>query len=268
VGDLAVALGRLRAHHSPTLTDYATALEKAEAADRARTAFLGLVSTELRTPLDQIVASAKALLDPASEELAPEQAEDVRIVLSSSLHLHELIDEVLDVSAIATGQVALKLEDIDVGLLVSDVAKAQRPIVQKKGVEVRLDVEPPSPHVRGDERRLRQVLTNIISNASKFTEHGYIEVSARRRGDEVEVCVRDTGPGIDPKQLPRLFTEFVQLGSLKQRAHGTGLGLAICKRLVEAHGGRVAAESTLGQGSLFRVVLPVTGPGAAAGRAA
>jgi signal transduction histidine kinase len=261
VGDLAAALGRLRAHLRPALAEYETALEKAQAADRARDEFLQLVSAELRTPLDQIVSGARALLDPASEKLSAEQTEDVRIVLSSSLHLVDLIDEVLDVSAIATGQVNLKLEDCDLGRVVGDVAKAQRPIVQNKGVEVRLDVGEPSPRARADEKRIRQVITNIISNAAKFTEKGSIEVWAKHHGaGEVELGVRDTGPGIDPKQLPRLFTEFVQLGSLKQRAHGTGLGLAICKRLVEAHGGKVAAESTPGVGSTFRVTLPVGGP--------
>jgi signal transduction histidine kinase len=260
VGDLAAALGALRNHLRPTLADYEVALEKAQAADQARTQFLQLVSSELRSPLDAIVAGAQALLDPASEKLTPEQAEDVRIVSSSSLHLVDLIDEVLDISAIATGQVVLKFADVDVGRVVGEVAKAQRPIVQKKGVEVRIHIDEPSPHAKIDERRLRQVVTNLVGNAAKFTEKGFVEVSAHARGGEIEISVRDTGPGIAPEQLPRLFTEFVQLGSLKQRAHGTGLGLAICKRLVEAHGGRVSADSVPGQGSTFRVVVPVAGP--------
>jgi signal transduction histidine kinase len=260
VGDLAAALGALRAHLRPTLKEYEVALEKAQAADRARTDFLGLVSTELRSPLDQIVAGAQSLLDPESEKLTPEQAEDVRIVASSSLHLVDLIDEVLDISAIATGQVTLKLADIDVGLLAGDVAKTQRPMLQQKGVEVRIHIDEPSPRARADEKRLRQVVMNLVGNAAKFTEKGHIEVTAKRIGNEIEIAIRDTGPGIAPDALPKLFTEFVQLGSLKQRAHGTGLGLAICKRLVEAHGGRVAAESKLGQGSTFRVVVPMAGP--------
>ncbi|HEX6835337.1 MAG TPA: HAMP domain-containing sensor histidine kinase, partial [Polyangia bacterium] len=189
-----------------------------------------------------------------------EQKEDVRIVLTSATHLVDLIDEVLDISAIATGQVQLKLGDVDVGQLVGDVAKAQRPLVQQKGVEIKIDIESPSPHARADERRLRQVVTNIISNAVKFTDKGSIEIAARKDGERVVISVKDTGPGIAEEQLPKLFSEFVQLGSLKQRARGTGLGLAICKRLVEAHGGQVAAESTLGKGSIFRVLLPLRGP--------
>jgi signal transduction histidine kinase len=260
VGALATALGRLRARLQPGLAEYQSALEKAQAADQARTDFLGLVSAELRNPLDRILGGARTLLDPGAELLTTEQKEDVRIVLTSATHLVDLIDEVLDISAIATGQVSLKLSDVDIGQLVGDVAKAQRPLVQQKGVEIKIDIESPSPHARADERRLRQVITNIISNAVKFTDKGSIEISARRDAEKVVISVKDTGPGIAEEQLPKLFSEFVQLGSLKQRARGTGLGLAICKRLVEAHGGQVAAESAVGKGSTFRVLLPARGP--------
>jgi signal transduction histidine kinase len=259
-GELAAALGRLRARLQPRITEYRHALERAQAADRARDEFLQLVSVELRSPLDEIVAAARSLLDSSSEPMTPEQREDVKTVVSAAHHLLELIDEVLDVSAIASGQVQLKLADVDLGKLLADVAKAQRPIVQGKGVEVRIDVAVPSPHVRGDERRLRQVITNIVSNAVKFTERGAIELAVRPADGKIELTVKDTGPGIAADQLPKLFREFVQLGSLKQRAHGTGLGLAICKRLVNAHQGEVTAESELGVGSTFRVVLPVAGP--------
>src|SRR5262249_21220978 len=153
-----------------------------------------------------------------AEPLSDEQKEDVRIILSSTTHLVDLIDEVLDISAIATGKVHLKLGDVDVGQLVGDVAKAQRPLVQHKGVEIRIEIPHPSPHARADERRLRQVVTNIISNAVKFTEKGSIEIRAQKEAERVHISVRDTGPGIAGEQLPRLFTEFVQLGSLKQRA--------------------------------------------------
>jgi len=260
VGDLATALGRLRARLAPGLAEYQAALDKANAADQARSEFLTLISAELRTPLDRILAGARTLLDPSAELLSDEQKEDVRIVLTSATHLVDLIDEVLDISAIATGQVHLKLAEVDVGQLVGDVAKAQRPMVQQKNVEIKIDIEAPSPHARADERRLRQVVTNIISNAVKFTEKGSIEIGVKRDKERVVISVKDTGPGIAEEQLPKLFSEFVQLGSLKQRARGTGLGLAICKRLVEAHGGNVTAESRLGAGSTFRIIVPVGGP--------
>jgi signal transduction histidine kinase len=255
VGALATALGRLRARLSPGLAEYQAALEKAEAADRTRSDFLTLISAELRTPLDRILTAARTLLDPASAPLSDEQKEDVRIVLTSVTHLIELIDEVLDLSAIASGQVMLRMNPVDVGRLVGDVARAQRPLVQK-GVEIKLSIGTPSPTAHADERRLRQVVTNIISNAVKFTERGSIELSVQTEGGHIVVRVQDSGPGIAEEQLPKLFSEFVQLGSLTHRARGTGLGLAICKRLVEAHGGQVTAESQLGVGSTFCVILP------------
>jgi signal transduction histidine kinase len=260
VGDLAAALGELRRKLRPVIDEYRVALEKSQAADDARDELLARVSVALRTPLNQVIAAGEAMLDLRADPLSAEQRDDVKTVLSASRHLIDLIDEVLDVSAIATGQVVLRLGDVDLGALVSDVAKTQRPIVQKKGVEVKVKVCSPSPLIRGDEARLRQVLTNIISNAVKFTEKGSIDISVEQSGGVASVHVADTGPGIPAEALPKLFREFVQLGSLKQRAHGTGLGLAICKRLVEAHGGDVGAESVLGQGSIFYIKVPVVGP--------
>jgi signal transduction histidine kinase len=260
VGHLAAALGRLRAHLQPMILDYRSALERATSADKARDEFLQLVSIELRGPLDKIISGAQILIADTADPLTLEQREDVKTVLAASRHLTELIDEVLDISAIATGQITLRLAPVDLGQLVSDVAKIQRPIVQKKGVEVKVAIDQPSPVVRADERRLRQVMTNIVSNAVKFTDSGSIEIIVKVDDKLVGVSVKDTGPGIAAEALPKLFREFVQLGSLKQRAHGTGLGLAICKRLVEAHGGEVSAESQVGVGSTFRVKLPIAGP--------
>jgi signal transduction histidine kinase len=242
------------------ILDYRSALERATAADKARDEFLQLVSIELRGPLDKIISGAQLLIADTADPLTLEQREDMKTVLAASRHLTELIDEVLDISAIATGQITLRLAPVDLGQLVSDVAKIQRPIVQKKGVEVKVAIDQPSPVVRADERRMRQVLTNIVSNAVKFTESGSIEIIVKVDDKLVGVSVKDTGPGIPADALPKLFREFVQLGSLKQRAHGTGLGLAICKRLVEAHGGEVSAESELGVGSTFRVRVPIAGP--------
>jgi signal transduction histidine kinase len=264
IGELSAALDRLRARLEPALAEYRAALTRAQSADRARDEFLALVSAELRAPLDELIAATEAMLDSAAEPLTTEQADDVRTVRSAGRHLSDLIDEVLDVSAIASGRVTLRLEQVDLGELAADVAKTQRPLVQKKGVELRVTVDGPAPLAYADGRRLRQVLMNLVSNAVKFTERGEIEITVRRADATVEIAVRDTGPGIAPEALPRLFQEFVQLGSLKQRAHGTGLGLAICKRLVEAHGGEISAASEVGRGSTFRVLVPTSGPPAPA----
>jgi signal transduction histidine kinase len=263
VGELTAALGRLRARLRPIVDDYRLALERATAANKKRDEFLALVSVELRSPLNQVISSAEALLSPTrSDPLTREQEEDVRTILSASRHLTELIDEVLDISAIATGQVHLRLTEVDVAAVAAEIVKAQRPLVQKKGLEIHVDVPSPTPLVRADEKRVRQVLTNLISNAVKFTDEGRVDVSVSRplENGRVRISVVDTGPGIPETQLGNLFREFVQLGSLKQRAHGTGLGLAICKRLVEAHGGEVSATSIVGKGSTFAIELPVHGP--------
>jgi signal transduction histidine kinase len=265
IGRLAAALASLRAKLKPTIAEYHRALAEAQTADRARDEFLQLVSIELRSPLDKVIARAKSMLEDPADPLTSEQKDDVNTVLAASRQLTDLIDEVLDVSAIATGQVQLRLARTDIGAIVSEVVKIQRPILMKKGVDVQLTVDEPSPEARADERRVRQVLTNIVSNAVKFTERGSIDVKVRCVGSNIEISVKDTGPGMPAEALPKLFREFVQLGSLKQRAHGTGLGLAICRRLVDAHGGTVRAESELGVGSTFHVTLPVAGPAADSG---
>ena len=257
VGDLAVALAQLRLRLRPGLVEHDEALARAHVADQERERFLALVSEELRAPLDRILGCSRVLLE-GGEPLQPAQREDVRLIVSSSTHLTELIEEVLDLSAIATGQVRLRLGDVDLGALAADVARAQRPLIGARPVELRVIAPERDARVRGDERRLRQVATNLISNAVKFTTEGTITITVARAPDAWVLSVADTGPGIAPEQLPRLFVEFVQLGTLRQRARGTGLGLAICKRLIEAHGGTVTADSVLGRGTTFTVRLPTT----------
>jgi signal transduction histidine kinase len=256
VGELAVALAHLRVRLRPGLAEHDEALKRANAADQERDHFLALVSDELRAPLDRILDDARQLLE-GDEPLTAAQREDIRLVVGSSTHLTELIEEILDLSAIATGQINLRLGEVDLASLANDVGRAQRPLLGGRAVSLQVEVPEQGARVRADERRLRQVITNLVSNAVKFTAQGAITIEvANERGSQV-LRVRDTGPGIAAEQLPRLFTEFVQLGSLRQRARGTGLGLAICKRLIEAHGGSIAAESVLGQGSTFTVRLPL-----------
>ena len=260
VGDLAVSLAKLRVQLRPGLVEHDEALRRARAADRERDHFLGLVSTELRSPLDRILGASRELLDETAAPLTTSQREDVRLIVSSATHLTGLIEEVLDLSAIATGRIQLREEPLDFGALVTSVARSQRPLL-RSNVELRTEIpdQPEAARVVGDERRLRQVVTNLVSNAVKFTTEGQITLTVRRERERVVLVVVDTGPGIDAAHLPRLFTEFVQLGSLRQRARGTGLGLAICRRLIDAHGGSISATSTVGVGSTFTVILPVGG---------
>ncbi len=257
VGDLAVALARLRAHLRPSLVEHDEALERARAADRERDQFLALVSEELRAPLDRILESSRLLLE-GQEPLTPSQREDIRLIVSSSTHLTELIEEVLDLSAIATGQIKLRRGEVDLGALATDVVRAQRPLLGQRPVSLQLDLPSGEVRVDADERRLRQVLTNLVSNAVKFTTEGSITIAIAREPTAIVLSVADTGPGIPAEQLPKLFSEFVQLGTLRQRARGTGLGLAICRRLIDAHQGRITAESEVGKGTRFIVRLPLS----------
>ncbi len=258
------ALEAYRQSVRPLLADYEQALTKSTAADAERTEFLNLVSAELRTPLDLIMRSAETLIDADSEPLAAEQQEDVRIIISACKHLHELIDEVLDLSAVATGDIHLRPSRFAIDALANELGQAQRPILQRKNVELRLRMPSAPIEVEADAKRIRQVLSNLLSNAAKFTTKGFVEVTVEVHGDRVRVSVEDSGPGISEDELPRLFNEFSQVGSVKQRALGTGLGLAICKRLVEAHGGKIEVRSVLGRGSTFALLLPVP-PAAPAG---
>jgi signal transduction histidine kinase len=255
VGDLAVALARLRVRLRPGLVEHDEALARARAADQERDQFLTLVSEELRAPLDRILGSSRLLLE-GEEPLSLAQREDMRLIVSSSTHLIELIEEVLDLSAIATGRINLRRADVDVSQIVADVARAQRPLLGARKIELRLDLPEAPVRAFADERRLRQVVTNLVSNAVKFTREGAITLSVKRDDRGCTIAIADTGPGIPPEQLPRLFAEFVQLGTLRERARGTGLGLAICKRLIDAHGGTIRADSVVERGSTFTVHLP------------
>ena len=259
VGDLAVALDRLRLQLRPGLLEHDEALTRARAANDERDRLLALVSEELRLPLDRILGDASLLLD-GDEELTAPQREDIRLIVSSATHLTGLIEEVLDLSAIATGQVSLHVGICDLGAVVTDVARAQKPLVGARDVAIEVALPQDGPvSLAADERRLRQVVTNLVSNAVKFTPAGTITLTVVREDGHVIMTVRDSGIGMDRAQIPRLFSEFVQLGTLRERARGTGLGLAICKRIIEAHGGTVAADSELGRGTVFTVRLPIAG---------
>lgn len=256
VGELAVALDRLRLQLRPGLLEHDAALTRARTANNERDRLLALVSDELRLPLDRILGDARVLLE-GDEELTDSQREDIRLIVSSATHLTSLIEEVLDLSAIATGQVSLHVGVCDLGAVVTDVARAQKPLIGRRNVVMQVDL-PADGHfvITADERRLRQVVTNLVSNAVKFTATGTITLAVKREHSDVVMSVRDSGIGMDPTQIPRLFSEFVQLGTLRERARGTGLGLAICKRIIEAHGGTIGAESELGRGTVFTVRLP------------
>jgi signal transduction histidine kinase len=169
-----------------------------------------------------------------------------------------LINSVLDLSKIEAGQLTLDLADYSLGDVTQTVYSAVEALAIDKKLAFRVDVAPELPRGRGDERRLAQVLLNLVSNAIKFTDAGEVMIRASASDGSFNVSVRDTGPGISPADQAKLFQEFQQAdNSITRKKGGTGLGLAISKRIIEMHGGRIWIDSVLGQGSTFSLTLPV-----------
>lgn len=231
---------------------------EAEAANRAKDDFLAVVSHELRTPLNAILGWAVLLQSNGSDRDLTTRA--LQAIERNARMQRQVIDDLLDVSAITAGKVSLDMQDIDLRAVVAAAEDSVRPIAEAKGIA--LEDEPPStlPRVRGDARRLQQVYWNLLSNAIKFTpEGGRVRVCTTATPSWVEVRVTDSGIGIAPPFLPHVFDRFRQLDSSPARSYnGLGLGLAIVRELVELHGGRVKADSAgEGRGATFTVSLPV-----------
>ena len=239
------------------------AKQEAELANQAKSEFLSRMSHELRTPLNAVLGFAQLL---ELEGLTAEQRESVAHILKAGRHLLGLIDEVLDISRIEAGHLSISLEPVRLSDVIGEVLDLVHPLAARWNV--RID-GPPSefrdPYVLADRQRLKQVLLNFLSNAAKFNRpEGQVNVSVDDApGDRLRVNVTDTGPGIPPEKMGRLFTPFDRLGAEERVVEGTGLGLALSKRLAEVMGGTVGAESTVGLGSRFWVELPrVEGPAA------
>ncbi len=271
------------------------ALREAEAAGRAKTDFLLNVSHELRTPLNAVLGFSELLRGQAATQLDTKQARYLDHIHESGKHLLELINEILDLGKVEAGQAVLQCEAVEVAPLVDAAVTLVGELAHRKGLVVHSEIASELPSVSGDPVRLKQILFNLLSNAVKFTppggritvtarhicdlKSGYLEPQSQlpppppqsqianpksQMLDFVEITVSDTGIGLRAEDMLRLFIPFTQLEDpLRKRHEGTGLGLALTKRLVELHGGTIAASSPgEGQGSTFTVVLPVEGGGA------
>ncbi|MGX7709564.1 ATP-binding protein [Methylobacterium sp. Gmos1] len=231
------------------------ARSRAEAASVAKSRFLASVSHEFRTPLNGIMGMADLMLETP---LSPEQRTYAEAVKTSGEALLSLIDGILDFSKIEAGRLDLAAEPFDPAALVESVVELLAPRAQDKGLEIAADIEALPALLIGDADRVRQILINLAGNAVKFTEAGGVGVTASWAEDGLTVAVHDTGPGIPEERLPVLFQEFEQGdGSASRRHEGTGLGLAITRRLVDRMGGRLDVASRPGEGSCFRVHLPL-----------
>jgi signal transduction histidine kinase len=225
-------------------------------ANRLKTEFVSMVSHELRTPLTSIQGYAELLLE--DERIAGEQRESLTIVKNSSDRLLGLINDLLDLSRMEAGRVDLHRTSLDLARLIREVAGSLRPLIEAKRQRLRLDLGDALPPVWADADRVTQILTNLISNAHKYTlVEGSITVAARRDDGFVRVDVSDTGIGLSPEDQAQLFTKFFRAHDRSpQAAGGTGLGLVITRLLVELHGGRITVSSAPGQGSTFSFSLP------------
>ena len=229
-----------------------------EAASRHKSEFLANMSHELRTPLNAVLGYAELIQDGIYGEVPAKMQDVLERIQQNGRHLLGLINDVLDLSKIEAGQLTLSPVDYSMRELVLDVVSATEALAAEKKLALEVDVPADLPRGRGDERRLTQVLMNLVSNAIKFTEAGSISIRAKVEDGSFLVAVSDTGVGIAPEDRERIFEEFQQVDSSSTRKKGgTGLGLAIVRRIVELHGGRIWVESTPGQGSTFAFTLPL-----------
>jgi signal transduction histidine kinase len=232
--------------------------DQLELASQHKSQFLANMSHELRTPMNAVLGFAEMLADGLYGELPTKAGGALQKIQSNGKHLLGLINDVLDLSKIEAGQLTLSLDDYSIGQVVHSVVASTESLAKSKGLSLSAKVATGLPIARGDERRLTQVLLNLVGNAIKFTEKGEVAIEARSADGFFEVSVRDTGPGIAPEHQQRIFEEFQQVDdSITKQKGGTGLGLAISKRIVEMHGGSIRITSEVGVGSTFYVLVPV-----------
>jgi signal transduction histidine kinase len=232
--------------------------EQLALASEHKSQFLANMSHELRTPLNAILGYAELLVDGIYGQLPERPSGVLERIQNNGRHLLALINDVLDLAKIEAGQLALTIEDYALPEVVRSVVTATEPLATSKGLKLTTAVQDGLPMAHGDARRVSQVLLNLVGNAIKFTDAGEVEIRAAAANGQFTLTVRDTGPGIADADQDRIFGEFQQIDDSNTRQKGgTGLGLAIAKRMVEMQGGTIAVESALGQGSTFRVVLPV-----------
>ena len=230
----------------------------AEAASKAKSQFLANMSHELRTPLNAIIGYSEMLQEEADDLGTPEIKPDLQKIQGAGKHLLGLINDILDLSKIEAGKMTLYLETFEVETLLNEVAATVQPMINKNGNQLSLEVAPEIGSMRADVTKVRQALFNLLSNASKFTDKGSITLRARRQGANLVFDVIDSGIGMTPEQVGRLFQAFAQAdASTSKKYGGTGLGLALSRKFCQLMGGELTVASEAGKGSTFTATIPV-----------
>ena len=253
--------------HEKTLREVNEQLAKSEtralAATEAKSQFLANMSHELRTPLNAIIGYSEMVQEELVEEGQTRFIADLQKIHAAAKHQLGLINDILDLSKIEAGKVSVFVESFDVPRLVAEVSTTIQPLVHKNSNKLEIDCPPDLGSIRADQTKVRQILFNLLSNATKFTEGGTIRLQARRepgsdgKADQFRFTISDTGIGMSPEQVGRLFQAFTQAEASTTRKYGgTGLGLVISKKFCEVMGGDVTVTSELGKGSVFTVILP------------
>jgi signal transduction histidine kinase len=229
-----------------------------EAANRHKDEFLASMSHELRTPLNAVIGFSEVLLERMFGDVNAKQEEYLNDILVSGRHLLSLINDILDLAKIEAGRMELEREDFEVAPAIDNAVVLVRERATRKGLSLDTHLARNLGSLRGDQRKIKQILLNLLSNAVKFTpDGGRIEVRAERLNDYVEISVTDTGIGIAAEDLDAVFEEFRQVGTDYAKKHeGTGLGLTLSRKFVELHGGRIWVKSQPGKGSTFAFTLP------------
>jgi PAS domain S-box-containing protein len=238
--------------------ELANAKEKAESADKLKSTFLATMSHELRTPLNSIIGFTGIILQELCGPLNEEQKKQLVMVRNSGRHLLSLINDVLDISKIESGQLQLLIEPFDLRETIKRVVETVSSSADQKGLAFEIQIAPEVDIITSDKRRVEQILLNLLSNAVKFTEKGMVRSEYMVKDDFLVTHVIDTGKGIKPEDMDKLFKPFQQIdSSLEREYEGTGLGLSICKRLLDLLGGEIRVESKWGKGSIFTFKLPI-----------
>ncbi len=263
LGSLARSFNEMTDKLARTMGELKEARAQADRASRAKSAFLANMSHELRTPMLAVQGYAELVRQQAEQLQQQELADDCQQIRIAGQHLMTLLNEVLDLSKIESGKMTLVIEELDLRRLVEEVAATMRPLVAQRSNSFTVEMDDSLRMIRGDEIKIRQILLNLLGNATKFTDGGTIALRITREvgsvdGERVVFEVTDTGIGMTPEQTQRIFEEFEQAEPTTARAFGgSGLGLAICKKLSRLMGGDIIVNSEFGNGTTFTVRLPI-----------